>query len=228
MRQRVAEPIRIAVLLSGAGSNLAALAAYVQHHADLRLDHVITDQPSAGGVARAQVLGIPTTVCPRADGQSRDEHDADVQAALSARTPDVVVLAGYMRILGADFVRAWHGKMLNVHPSLLPKYKGLHTYRRALADGERWHGSSVHFVTETLDGGPVIAQARVAVLGDETEDTLRARTQLAEHILYPLVVAAVARKHVVLARDGVTWHGTPLTEPLTPDELGHAAMQRHG
>ncbi|MEO1576305.1 MAG: formyltransferase family protein, partial [Pseudomonadota bacterium] len=119
------------------------------------------------------------------------------------------------------------GKVLNVHPSLLPKYRGLHTYRRALDDGERWHGTSVHFVTETLDGGPVIAQARVAIAPGDTEATLRERTQRAEHALYPRVVAAVAHREAVLVNDETAlWRSAPLVAPLAPEDLTAGQAQR--
>lgn len=222
---------RVVVMLSGAGSNLEALANFVHDDRAFVIDHVISDQPDAAGLVRAQQHGIAHTAVPRDAGQSRDEHETQVDSILQSLAPDVIVLAGYMRILGAPLVQRWRGKMLNVHPSLLPNYRGLHTYRRALADGVRWHGTSVHFVTETLDGGPVIAQARVAVEPGDTEATLRERTQRAEHALYPRVVAAVARGEVTLAgEDAVRWHTAPLHAPLAPEDLNHAAAgdKRHG
>lgn len=218
---------RVVVMLSGTGSNLSALADHAARHGAYSIVHVICDQPGAGGLKRADRLGIQYTVCPRADGQSRAAHEAEVGRVLDALVPDVIVLAGYMRILGADLVRRWRGKMLNVHPSLLPKYRGLHTYRRAIDDGERWHGTSVHFVTETLDGGPVIAQARVAIEPGDTEATLRERTQRAEHALYPRVVAAVAHRDAVLVDDEtVHWRSVPLAAPLAPEDLAGASARQ--
>ena len=216
----MAERPRVLVMLSGVGSNLDAMLAHARQHGDFAVDHVLSDQPDSAGLARAAGLGIATTCCARAPGATRQAHDAVVMQALQAAAPDLVVLAGYMRILGGALVRAWHGKMLNVHPSLLPKYKGLHTYRRALADNEPWHGASVHFVSEALDGGPVIAQARVAIEAQDTESSLKARTQRVEHELYPATVAAVCRGDIALGPDDrVRWRGTVLSDPLRLHDL---------
>lgn len=214
----MADTARVAVLFSGRGSNLEALAtaATASPHYDIVL--ALSDQPDAPGLARARRFDITTRTVVRSDTDTRDSHDARVHDALVATAPDIVVLAGYMRILGAAFATQWHGQMVNIHPSLLPDYRGLHTYRRALEDGQAWHGTSVHYVTETLDGGPVIAQARVAVEHDDTENTLRDRTQGAEHELYPKVVELMARGDLKLSNDGtISYRSRSLSAPLDLD-----------
>ncbi|MEM6640114.1 MAG: phosphoribosylglycinamide formyltransferase [Pseudomonadota bacterium] len=218
----MADPARIAVLLSGTGSNLDAIVEHQKHTDAYRVTQVISDNPAAGGLMRAAARGIATTALPSLADMPRAAHDQAVQAVLLELDVDLVVLAGYMRILSAEFVRTFHGRMLNVHPSLLPRYRGLHTYRRALENGDLWHGTSVHFVTEELDGGPVIGQSRIPIHADDTETTLRARTQREEHRLYPLCVAAVSRGRIGVAGDArATLDGAPLDLPLDPAALAN-------
>lgn len=216
---------RVAVMLSGNGSNFAAIADYAAAAGTFDVDHVISDQPGAGGLVKALDRNIAMSVVQRDQHAERIVHDRAIDACLRRVAPDVIALAGYMRILGPDLVQRWRGRMLNVHPSLLPKYPGLHTYRRALEDGATEHGASVHFVTEELDGGPVIAQARTRITADETEQTLRSKVQSMEHTLYPRVIEAVCLGHARLHGDAnsqVLWHGTPLHQPLDT-----AALQEH-
>jgi phosphoribosylglycinamide formyltransferase-1 len=177
------------VLASGAGTNLQAL---LDHHAagDLGADitAVLSDQPDAGALGRARAAGVPAQALPPADYADRDAFDRALAEAVAAHEPDLVVLAGFMRILGAPFVERFAGRTLNIHPSLLPAFRGLHTHRKALEAGCRLHGTTVHFVTADLDAGPIVAQAAVRVRDDDTPDSLRARVQAREHRLLPQAV----------------------------------------
>lgn len=184
------ERARIAILISGRGSNMLALAEAVR---DGRLPKtgisvVISDQPSAPGLTKAKELGIETLVIERR-GRPRAAHDGEIVAALQSRQIDLICLAGYMRVLSAEFIDAYRGRILNIHPSLLPSFPGLEAQRQALAHGVESSGCTVHFVDETLDGGPIIAQRVVPVLPDDTVESLSARILQAEHELYPEAVA---------------------------------------
>ncbi len=175
---------RVAVLISGTGSNMAALL-YASRRADCPYEIVLvaSNNPDAGGLALARAEGIPTFVLPH-KGMKRPEHDAAMDAALREAGADYVALAGYMRILTGDFVGKWEGRMVNIHPSLLPKYKGLDTHARAIQAGDSHGGCSVHLVTAELDDGPILGQIPVAILPDDTPETLAARVLFAEHQLY--------------------------------------------
>ena len=193
----------IVVLISGSGTNLQALLD--EERAGClpgRIVAVISNRHSAGGLRRAQEAGIETRVLPHDDFPAREHYDQALQAEIDQFTPGLVVLAGFMRILSPAFVLHYQGRMLNIHPSLLPAYRGLHTHRRVLAAGDREHGCSVHFVTPDLDAGPVVVQARVPVLEGDTERTLAARVQTQEHRIYPLAVGWFASGRLVL-RQGV-------------------------
>ena len=181
---------RVGVLLSGRGSNMAALL-YASRAEDCpyELALVASNDPEAPGLALAQAEGVPTFASDHR-GVPRAEHDARIDAALRDARCEYIALAGYMRLLSPGFVQGWAGRMLNVHPSLLPKYKGLHTHERALAAADRIAGCSVHIVTPELDDGPVLARTEVAVLPDDTPETLAARVLIAEHQLYPRTLAA--------------------------------------
>jgi phosphoribosylglycinamide formyltransferase-1 len=179
----------IVILISGGGSNMAAIVRAAQAEQwPARIAAVISNKADAGGLAFAQANGIPTVVVPSKDYASRDEFDAALRTAIDGFSPDLVVLAGFMRILTAPFVDHYAGRMLNIHPSLLPHFPGLHTHRQALAAGHDRHGATVHIVTAELDHGPVLGQAEVAVLPGDTEDALAARVLQQEHILYPRVI----------------------------------------
>jgi len=178
---------RIAVLISGSGSNLQALIDQLPGD-HCQLVAVLSNRAEALGLQRAAEAGIATRVLDHREFASREDYDQALVAAIDAFQVDLVVLAGFMRILTPAFVRHYHGRLLNIHPSLLPLYKGLHTHRRALQAGDREHGASVHFVSEELDGGPVILQARVAVLADDDEQRLAQRVLQQEHSIYPLAV----------------------------------------
>lgn len=178
---------RIAVLISGSGSNLQALLDQLPRDR-CQLVAVLSNRAEALGLQRAADADIATRVLDHREFASREDYDQALIAAIDAFQVDLVVLAGFMRILTPGFVRHYHGRLLNIHPSLLPLYKGLHTHRRALDAGDHEHGASVHFVSEELDGGPVILQARVPVLADDDEQRLAQRVLQQEHIIYPLAV----------------------------------------
>jgi phosphoribosylglycinamide formyltransferase 1 len=180
---------RITVLISGRGSNLAALIEAANAGTiDGAVTHVISNRPDAGGLAHAQRNGIATTVVDHRAFATRDEFDAALADAIDASEPELIVLAGFMRILGAAFVQRYAGRMLNIHPSLLPAYPGTGTHVRALADRATRHGCTVHLVTPDVDGGPIVAQSEVPVLSGDDPTTLAARVLEAEHRLLPQVV----------------------------------------
>ncbi|MEH6665999.1 MAG: phosphoribosylglycinamide formyltransferase [Brevundimonas sp.] len=187
---------RVAVLISGAGSNMAAIidaARSTDYPAEVAV--VISNNPDAPGLALARAAGIEAlAIDHRPFGKDRHAHERAVDAALRERGVQVVALAGYMRILTAHLVQAWEGRMLNIHPSLLPKYPGLDTHARALAAGDMEAGCTVHLVTEGVDEGPVLGQARVAVADGDTPESLAARVRAAEHRLYPEALAAFLRQ----------------------------------
>jgi phosphoribosylglycinamide formyltransferase-1 len=180
---------RITVLISGRGSNLAALIEAANAGTiDGTVTHVISNRPDAGGLAHAQRNGIATTVVDHRAFATRDEFDAALADAIDASEPELIVRAGFMRILGAAFVQRYAGRMLNIHPSLLPAYPGTGTHGRALADRATRHGCTVHLVTPDVDGGPIVAQSEVPVLSGDDPTTLAARVLEAEHRLLPQVV----------------------------------------
>jgi len=180
---------RITILISGRGSNMAAVIdAATEGRIEGAVTHVISNRPNAGGLEYASARGIATTVVDHSAYPSRESFDAALADAIDRGEPDLVVLAGFMRILGAAFVHRYEGRMLNIHPSLLPAYPGTQTHRRVLEDHGTRHGCTVHFVTPDVDGGPVVAQAEVPVLAGDDADTLAARVLEAEHRLLPEVV----------------------------------------
>ena len=179
----------IVILISGRGSNMMAIAeACAAEGWNARIAAVISNKPDAAGLADAARRGIATAVVDHRAHADRAAFDAALAEAIDAFAPDLVVLAGFMRILSAEFVNRYAGRMLNIHPSLLPAFSGLHTHRRAIAAGCKLAGATVHVVTPELDHGPIVAQAAVPVLEGDTEETLAARVTAAEHILYPRVV----------------------------------------
>jgi phosphoribosylglycinamide formyltransferase 1 len=199
---------RIVILISGSGSNMQTLVAASQ--AGKIAGHVvavISNKADAAGLAKAQAAGIDTAVLAHGEFASREQYDHTLQQLVDSFRPDVVVLAGFMRILTPAFTQHYHGRMLNIHPSLLPKYKGVDTHNRALAAGDTEHGVSVHFVTEELDGGPVILQAKVPVFADDTAADLQARVQVQEHGIYPLVVNWLCSGRLCLTTDGAQLDG---------------------
>lgn len=211
---------RILVLASGSGTNLQALIdASRERDFPGQIVAVGCNRPQAFALERAVQANIETFTVDHTRYGSREEFDGALMAQIRRHNPDLVVLAGFMRILTTDFVRALRGTMLNVHPSLLPKYTGLNTHRRALEAGEKVHGVSIHFVTEELDGGPVIAQAEVQVAPDDTPESLAEKVQHKEHLLYPIVVRWFCEGRIQLGTDYVIFDGQPLNKPLVlPDE----------
>jgi phosphoribosylglycinamide formyltransferase-1 len=180
---------RLAIMISGRGSNMAAILDAVRAGKIAgSAVGVISNRPGAAGLALAGERGVPTIVVDHAAFADRAGFERELAAAIDALSPDLIVLAGFMRVLGADFVARYRGRLLNIHPSLLPAYPGLHTHRRALADGVKVHGCTVHFVTPQVDHGPIVAQAAVAVREDDDEAGLAARVLGAEH---RILVAAV-------------------------------------
>jgi phosphoribosylglycinamide formyltransferase-1 len=209
--------LRVVVLVSGNGSNLQALIDAARSDrlpADIRA--VISDHEGAFGLERARRAGIHAESIPPAGFENRDDHEHALAAAIDHHEPGLVVLAGFMRVLSAAFVRHYHGRLLNIHPSLLPKYRGLRTHRRVLEAGDSVHGASVHFVTEELDGGPVIVQAEIPVHAGDSEQTLAARVQKIEHVIYPQAVRLFAEGRVRMNAGHVELDGAPLLAPLPP------------
>ena len=185
----MAEKARIAIFISGAGTNMAALLyASRLHDSPYDVALVASNDPAAAGLALAGAEGVPTFALPH-KGMTREEHDAAMEAAVLAADASHIVLAGYMRILTDGFVKRWAGRMLNIHPSLLPLYKGLDTHARAIAAGDSHAGASVHLVTPELDAGEVLAQLQVPIVPGDTAATLAARVKFAEHQLYPRALA---------------------------------------
>jgi len=204
-------PIRVVVLISGGGSNLQALIdGQQQNRLAIRLVAVISNKASAYGLERARQAGIATEVLSHKAYADRASYDQALMALIDSHQPDLLVLAGFMRILTPDFTRHYLGRNLNIHPSLLPKYPGLHTHRRALSAGDQEHGASVHFVTDELDGGPVILQARVPILVGDSEDDLAARVLVQEHQIYPQVVQWFAEGRLQLHAGRACLDGQPI------------------
>jgi len=205
----------VAVLASGRGSNLAALIdARAAGTLPIKLTLVAGDKADAPALRNAEAHGIPTFALDPKTFASRREFDEALFANVAASGAQLVVLAGYMRILDPAVTAQWTGRMINIHPSLLPKYRGLHTHRRALKAGDPEHGASVHFVSAELDGGPVIAQARIAIHPGDTEDALASRLLSQEHRLLTACVGAIARGEVHERNGKVLFNGQPLPAPL--------------
>ncbi|MCU4674692.1 phosphoribosylglycinamide formyltransferase [Catenovulum sp. 2E275] len=194
-----AESKKIVVLISGSGSNLQALIDKQQAgQISGQLVAVISNKQNAFGLTRAEKASIATHVVDHTQYSSRSEYDQALANVIDTYQPDLVVLAGFMRILTPEFVQKYVGKMLNIHPSLLPKYQGLNTHQRAIDAKDETHGVSVHFVTEELDGGPVVCQAEIPILPDDTAETLAERIHTKEHIIYPLVVEWFCQNKLVM------------------------------
>lgn len=210
-----AQRLPIVVLISGRGSNLNAIIDAMQaDELPVQIRAVISNRPGAPGLQRAALAGIRTLVVDHACHRDRSAFEQTLRATIDTFEPSLVVLAGFMRILSPDFVAHYRGRLLNIHPSLLPAFPGLHTHRRVLEAGCSEHGASVHFVTAAVDGGPVVAQARVPVRAHDTPETLAARVLEQEHRLYPLVIRWYAERRLVLDPDGkILLDGEPLEKP---------------
>lgn len=208
-------PLRVAVLVSGRGSNLQALIA-AQRSGALPIDIVVvaSNKPAAEGLRHARDAGIATVALDAAGRRDRAAYDAELFAQIAAFAPDLVVLAGFMRVLDAAVLAPWAGRIINIHPSLLPKYPGLHTHRRALEAGDTVHGASVHFVTAELDGGPVLACSEIAVEAGDDDAALAARLLPREHALLCRCVQWIAEGRITWQDGRLQVDGAPLAAPL--------------
>ena len=205
-------PLPIIVLISGSGSNLQAIIDAIaagQLNAEIRA--VISNRADAYGLTRARNAQIPAKVLEHQNFDNREAFDQTLMELIDSYQPKLVVLAGFMRILTEDFVRHYSGRMLNIHPSLLPKYQGLNTHQRVLDAGDTEHGVSIHYVSSELDGGPIILQAKVSVFADDDKDRLAQRIHQQEHIVYPLVINWVAQGRIQMENDHVLFDGKLIT-----------------
>ena len=209
---------KLVVLISGNGSNLQSiLDACASGRINGSVAAVFSNKASALGLTRAQEASVPGHSLAASDFADRDAFDRQLMQEIDAYAPDLVVLAGYMRILSQTFVAHYHDRLINIHPSLLPKYPGLHTHRQALENGDEEHGTSVHFVTDELDGGPVILQARVPVFAEDDEEEITSRVQHQEHAIYPLVIGWFVDERLQM-REGKAWLDG---QPLPPQGYAH-------
>ena len=203
---------RVGILISGRGSNMAAILQAARDPAyPTEISCVIANRPDAKGLETARAEGVPAILIDHKNFASRESFEDEVHSALVAHGTDFVALAGFMRVLTPHFITRWDGGLLNIHPSLLPSYRGLHTHERALEDGVKLHGCTVHFVVPELDAGPIIAQGAVTVRPDDTPDSLAARVLAVENALYPRVVGAMAAGRIAL-RDGRALIDGPISE----------------
>ena len=202
---------RVVILISGSGSNMVNLVEHCQA-GDINAEvvAVVSNRAEAAGLAKAESLGVHAESLSHREFATREVYDDKLTELVQSFQPDLVVLAGFMRILTPVFVNAFSGRLLNIHPSLLPKYKGIHTHQRALDAGDKEHGVSVHFVTEELDGGPVILQAKIPVFEGDEADDLQARVHEQEYRIYPLVVRWFCAERLNLTADGVNLDGEKL------------------
>ncbi|MEA3275657.1 MAG: phosphoribosylglycinamide formyltransferase [Pseudomonadota bacterium] len=215
-----ATPLPVVVLISGSGSNLQALIDGAQTDLPIVIRAVISNEADAFGLERARRAGIDARVLSHRDFATREEYDQALATLIDRFEPGLIVLAGFMRILTPAFVTRYRGRMFNIHPSLLPKFRGLHTHERALEAGETVHGASVHFVTEELDGGPLVLQARVPVDPGDDPDRLAARVLEQEHRIYPQVVRWFAEGRLRLGEDcRPRLDGWVLSKPLALERL---------
>ncbi|AZQ84716.1 phosphoribosylglycinamide formyltransferase [Colwellia sp. Arc7-635] len=202
---------RIVVLISGGGTNLQAIIdASKQDNYSGDVVAVVSNKADVYGLTRAQDAAIATSVLSHKDFETREAYDSALINEINSHQPDLVVLAGFMRILTPKFVQTYQGRLINIHPSLLPKYQGLHTHQRAIDAGDTEHGVSVHFVTEELDGGPVILQAKVPVFPEDNADDLAQRVHQQEHRIYPMVVNWCCTQRVTMVEDNALFDGVIL------------------
>jgi phosphoribosylglycinamide formyltransferase-1 len=220
----VRPPLRLGILISGRGSNMEAVArACRDGRINATVSVVIADRDSAGGIAVARELGIDTAVVAWKSFGDRAAFERALAEQIDAHQAEIIVLAGFMRVLSPEFTERYAGRLINIHPALLPKYRGLHTHSRALEAHDLEHGASVHFATAELDGGPVVLQSRIAVQPNDTESTLAARVLRTEHIILPRVIGWLADGRLTW-RDGNGWlDGKPLIAPVVEDFDGKDA-----
>lgn len=200
------------VLISGNGSNLQAIIDYLAQHPELNvtISAVISNRPDAFGLTRAQNANIPTIIIDHKQFEAREAFDAELINAIDKLNPDLLVFAGFMRILTPAFISHYLGRMINIHPSLLPKFQGVNTHERAISAGETQHGCTVHFVTLELDSGPIILQGAVPIEPNDTPLTLKERVHLMEHKVYPQAIAWFAQHRVLMQGDTALLDGKPL------------------
>lgn len=208
-------PLSLVILISGTGSNLQAIIdAIAVKKINAVIAAVISNRPDVAGLQRARDAGIPAHVIDHKQHAGREQFDNALRDCIDQYQPQLLVLAGFMRILGDDFVRHYAGRMLNIHPSLLPEFSGLDTHRRALTAGHKQHGASVHFVTPELDGGPLLVQAVIPVLANDTTESLQQRVHQQEHIIYPLAIGWIAEGRVRYENNKIFFDGKALAKPL--------------
>lgn len=210
--------LKLAILISGRGSNMEAVAkACRDGRIAASVAVVISDREGAGGLGVARELGLETAVVPWKSFPDRAAFERAVVGQIEAHRADIIVLAGFMRVLSPELASRYEGRVINIHPALLPRHRGLHTHARVLEAGERDHGASVHFATAELDGGPVVLQSRIAVRPHETENDLAARVLATEHVILPKVIGWLADNRLVW-REGKGWlDGQPLDAPVVED-----------
>ena len=207
----VAGSLNLVILISGSGSNLQAIIDAIESGTlDASISAVISNVANVKGLERAQKHNIPAVCLPHTEFSSRQEFDTALQNAIDTYKPDLVILAGFMRILGKDISRRFKGRMLNIHPSLLPKYPGLHTHQKVLDAGDKEHGTTIHFVTEELDGGPIVYQRSFPIENTDTSETLFDKVQTIEHQMYPLVIQWIAEGRLVYQISGPSFDGNPI------------------
>jgi phosphoribosylglycinamide formyltransferase-1 len=218
-----ARPLRVVVLISGSGSNLQALIdGWQQQKLPIELAAVISNRSGVFGLQRAEQAGISALVVDHTQFEDRSSFERELISVIDSYTPELVVLAGFMRILTPEFTGHYVGRMLNIHPSLLPKYQGLHTHQRAIDAGDSEHGVTVHFVTAELDGGPAVIQAQVPVYSDDDAISLAQRVQQQEHIIYPLAVKWFAQGRLKMSEGRALLDNEPLPASGHPmDITGH-------
>jgi len=222
------EHLKAAVLISGTGSNLKALIdAVATTELPLNIVQVVSNRADAAGIGHATSTGIPVSVISHSDFPDRRTHDEAVAKVLEDSQAELIVLAGYMRILSEEFTTAYSGRMINLHPSLLPKYKGLDTYNRVLASGDSETGASIHFVTAGLDSGPVISQITIPVLAGDNAETLKDRLGPLEHILLTATVRLFCNREVSYQEETVLYQGRAIKQPLKILSDGSLLTSRH-
>ncbi|MCH9644579.1 MAG: phosphoribosylglycinamide formyltransferase [Gammaproteobacteria bacterium] len=204
--------MRILVLISGNGSNLQAIINYFKPSETTTIAAVISNRPDAYGLTRAEKASIPHHCIEHSQFSSREAFDQALTEQIDHYQPDLIVLAGFMRKLTPEFVQRYYGKMINIHPSLLPKYRGLHTHTRVLENGDSEHGATIHYVSETLDGGPIIAQSRFTVDENDTIESLEQRIHKIEHQIYPKIIQEIVDNHIKLVEDHVHYRGKSLPD----------------
>lgn len=209
------KPASAAILISGGGTNLQSIIdASTREEIAVEIAVVLSNKPEAKGLNRARKAKIPVECIENDDFADRQSFDQALIERLDPYCPDMIILAGFMRILSPEFVGHYKGRILNIHPSLLPAYPGVHTHQRAIDNKEKWHGCTVHFVTDELDGGPAIIQGRVPVLPDDDADTLAARVLEVEHKIYPIAADLLAGGRVNCEYGVACLDGKPLLEPI--------------